>query len=244
MAARERVRELADRLGRELDVEVRGFEGGIPPRIADACQDALSHLIANAIDHGLEADKRGRLTLELEPWSAGIRLSVSDNGRGFDADKVSSLDLIFQDRFTTREVPSATSGRGVGLSAVKRSLEALGGWIRAEALNPGAKFTAWLPLDRLALVVQRGRTSAAPEILFWVAVETSMLESAFQGTLEGRAELLLFQPLDPAWKKYGDGALVRWLESSEPPGGLAAACEGASLGFAPLYDHRALRSKL
>ncbi|MDQ3233846.1 MAG: ATP-binding protein, partial [Pseudobdellovibrionaceae bacterium] len=110
--------------------------------------DSLTHLLTNAIDHGLEdRDERrasgkaelGCITLHLEPSARGMKLVVSDDGRGIDLEKFRRLAkapapddlslvkaLLFKDGFSTKETVSPHSGRGVGLAAVRDSFESSG----------------------------------------------------------------------------------------------------------------------
>jgi predicted ATPase/GAF domain-containing protein/HPt (histidine-containing phosphotransfer) domain-containing protein len=109
-------------------------------------RDAMVHLLRNAVDHGLESteDRRnagkpeaGTISVRLQPTGADLRCSVSDDGRGLalgrlrerarpGAGDAEVADLIFQAGLSTKEQATETSGRGVGMDAVRSFLEELG----------------------------------------------------------------------------------------------------------------------
>jgi two-component system chemotaxis sensor kinase CheA len=106
--------------------------------VADALTDALLHLVRNAVDHGIES--AGKVTLVAQTSEAGtLHLSVTDNGRGIDA---ANLPLLFQPGFSTATEVSETSGRGVGLDAVKAAVEQVGGSVNVVSY-PG-EFTSFV----------------------------------------------------------------------------------------------------
>ena len=118
--------------------------------------DALLHLVRNAIDHAF--DKTGTVRIGLTSTSNGLTLTVADNGRGIDREKLRSLaaqkglsadgdlaDMIFQPGVSTADEVSEISGRGVGLDAVKTMVENAGGSIgvKSEA-GKGTTFEIFL----------------------------------------------------------------------------------------------------
>jgi two-component system chemotaxis sensor kinase CheA len=151
------VRDLAHRLGKEVDFEVQGAEVELDRTVIDALGDPLSHLVRNAVDHGLEATSqrlaagkpaRGKLVLAARRERDKVLIEVSDDGGGLDADslrkraltlglisadKAAQLDeqqvyaLAFLPGLSTRPDATQISGRGVGLDAVKAAVEGLGG---------------------------------------------------------------------------------------------------------------------
>jgi len=104
--------------------------------LCDALEDALLHLVRNAVDHGIEKD--GRVTLQLLR-NPKVRILVTDNGRGIDP---ADLPLLFQPGFTTAAAVSEISGRGVGLDAVKTEIEAIGGTVNV--ISAPGKFTSFV----------------------------------------------------------------------------------------------------
>ena len=151
------VRELSHRLGKEVDLEVVGGEVELDRTVIDALMDPLTHLVRNAVDHGLETSAervtagkgpRGKLVLSARRERDKVLVEVSDDGKGFEAEKLrrravemgalspekaaelsdqESYELAFLPGLTTRAEATDLSGRGVGLDAVKAAVEALGG---------------------------------------------------------------------------------------------------------------------
>ncbi|MBJ6759624.1 response regulator [Myxococcaceae bacterium JPH2] len=172
------VRDLSRQLGKEARLSVVGAEVSLDRRLLEKLQGALVHLLRNAVDHGLElpgerelAGKHheGALTLRIEQQGNLLYLEASDDGRGIDlgavrraaekrgvasADETSRLndnqvrDLIFRPGFSTRSDVTDTSGRGVGLDAVRAAVESLQGRIEvASTPGQGTRFVLTLPVD-------------------------------------------------------------------------------------------------
>jgi two-component system, chemotaxis family, sensor kinase CheA len=153
------IRDLAHRLGKEVELEVQGGEVELDRTVIEALGDPLTHLVRNAVDHGLETGAqriavgksgRGLLVLTARRERDKVLVEVSDDGAGFDAarlrrraidmgllssEKVAELseqqsyELAFLPGLSTRAEATDLSGRGVGLDAVKAAVEALGGKI-------------------------------------------------------------------------------------------------------------------
>ena len=150
-------RRLAVSLGKEVDVEIAGEETRLDRRIARDLEDALLHLVRNAVDHGLESpeDRRragkapaGRLLFTAGIRGSRVRLEIRDDGPGIDpraivrqaveAGLVDRADaghlgrdeafrLLFAPGFSTRRRVSEISGRGVGLDVVAAAAARVGG---------------------------------------------------------------------------------------------------------------------
>ncbi len=157
------VRELAHELGKQVNVQVLGAELEIDRALADELTDLIVHLLRNAVDHGLETPSErhaagkgavGTLQLAARREAGQVVLTVTDDGRGIDPrtlaaaavrkgrftaaeiarlDEQALLELIFDAGFSTTEVTTRVSGRGVGLDAVKSKAEALGGRLTVES---------------------------------------------------------------------------------------------------------------
>ncbi len=151
------VREMAHRLGKEVDLEVQGAEVELDRTVIDALGDPLTHLVRNAIDHGFETGAeralarkgpRGKLLLHARRERDKVLVEISDDGRGLDVaglrtravamgtllpgraaelSEQQCLELAFLPGLSTRAEATDLSGRGVGLDAVKSAVEALGG---------------------------------------------------------------------------------------------------------------------
>src|SRR5437762_5533874 len=169
------VRDLAHAEGKQVVLEAAGEDTELDKGVIEQITDPLTHLLRNAIDHGIEMPDARRLAgkpdvsrLRLRAYQEGgnIHLEVADDGRGLDRDKIAwkavavglltpdarptddeIFGLIFRPGFTTAETVSHVSGRGVGLDVVRRNVEALGGSITVHTeAGRGATFHIRLPL--------------------------------------------------------------------------------------------------
>jgi two-component system, chemotaxis family, sensor kinase CheA len=170
----------ARQLGKQVEFEIAGSDVGIDKALADTIAEPLMHLVRNAIGHGIESPEEreaagksptGRVKLAAFSEGSRIHISVADDGRGIDLDKIvmaagqhgiggngagltmdQCLRLIFRPGFSTASEVSELSGRGIGLDVVDRAMEQAGGEVRV-ASEPGAgtTFVMMLPAG-LALV--------------------------------------------------------------------------------------------
>lgn len=175
------VRDTSKKTGKALHLNVLGEDTEIDKTMIDSLSDPLIHIIRNAIDHGLEADAaerlsvgkkaEGNITLRAYHKSGSIVISVSDDGRGINKEKVfrkaiergiitgdenltdsQIFGLIMQPGFSTADTISDLSGRGVGLDVVKTSIEKLRGKIEIDSKEgEGTTFSMVLPLT-LAII--------------------------------------------------------------------------------------------
>lgn len=175
------VRDSAKKTGKEVQLIILGEETEIDKTMIDALADPLIHLIRNAIDHGLEEnsherlthgkDEIGTVTLRAFHRSGSIIISISDDGRGINKEKVLDkaiergltthdetltdnqiFNFIMQAGFSTASTITELSGRGVGLDVVRSSIEKLRGKIEIESTpNKGSTFNIILPLT-LAII--------------------------------------------------------------------------------------------
>ena len=172
------VRDLSRQLGKEARLSVVGAEVSLDRRLLEKLQGALVHILRNAVDHGLEMpaerEKAGKhhegaLTLRVEQQGNLLYLEASDDGRGIDLGQVRKAaekrglitaeeaarlndnqvrDLIFSEGFSTRSDVTDTSGRGVGLDAVRATVESLQGRIEVSSTRgQGTRFVLTLPVD-------------------------------------------------------------------------------------------------
>jgi two-component system, chemotaxis family, sensor kinase CheA len=169
------VRELAATLGKEVRIVTSGEMTEIDKTVIEQLNDPLTHMIRNALDHGIEAPdertaagkpRQGTIHLSAAQRSGRIVIEVSDDGRGINRERVLAKardrglvaagvnlgddeidNLIFLPAFSTAEVVSNISGRGVGMDVVKRNVQALGGRISVQSkFGHGSAFTLSLPL--------------------------------------------------------------------------------------------------
>ncbi len=189
------VRDLSRELGKRVRVVLEGDNVAVDKQVLDVVDDALLHLTRNAVDHGLELpdDRRragkpeqGTVVLSARQLGAFLEISVQDDGRGVDVDKVrasardkgllteaaaaqldikGAIELLFTAGFSTAAATTQTSGRGVGLDVVRQKLEALGGSVRvASRWGQGTTVVLTAPisvaLSRLVLFKEGGTTFA------------------------------------------------------------------------------------
>ena len=191
------VRDHSTKSGKEILLKFEGEDTELDKTVIDEIGEPLLHLIRNAVDHGIEnpgarskAGKAssGTITLRAYHESNNIVISVEDDGKGMDPDKIRSsavtkgliaaeevaalttqevLQLLFLPGFSTSSELTETSGRGIGLDVVKKIVTSLNGMvdISSEA-GRGSKFTIKLPLTLAiitALMVEvSGETFAIP----------------------------------------------------------------------------------
>ncbi|NWD07862.1 chemotaxis protein CheA [Pseudomonas gingeri] len=171
------VRDLARQLKKEINLELVGEETDLDKNLVEALADPLVHLVRNSVDHGIEepADREamgkprsGRVILSAEQEGDHILLSISDDGKGMDADvlrgiavkkglmdkdaadRLSETDcfnLIFAPGFSTKTEISDVSGRGVGMDVVKTKIAQLNGTINIYSTKgKGSKIVIKVPL--------------------------------------------------------------------------------------------------
>jgi two-component system chemotaxis sensor kinase CheA len=168
------VRDLASSHGKRVRVVLEGDQEEIDASLVDQVRDPLTHMIRNAIDHGVEReedrraagkDATGTITLRARRVSGAIEISLSDDGRGLRreaivarAESIGIIDaralsedeihaLIFRPGFSTATEVSELSGRGVGMDVVKRNIEGVRGAVRVESREgQGTTVTLRLPL--------------------------------------------------------------------------------------------------
>jgi two-component system, chemotaxis family, sensor kinase CheA len=169
----------ARKLGKEIEFEIIGGDVEIDKMLADAIGEPLMHLVRNAVGHGIESPEEriaagkspiGKITLVAFSEGSRIHISVSDDGRGIDLERIATvanehgisdheslspdqcLRLIFRPGFSTASEVSELSGRGIGLDVVDRAMERAGGEVRLQTgAGRGTTFLIVMPAA-LALV--------------------------------------------------------------------------------------------
>ena len=128
-------------LGKDVEFEVSGADVPMDESLWQVVADPLLHIVRNAVDHGIE--HRGKIIITAEKLSDELKIRVTDNGRGIDPELIGRL---FEPGFSTAPEVSTISGRGVGLDAVKNTIEARGGSVNVESeLGRGSTFEITLP---------------------------------------------------------------------------------------------------
>ncbi len=157
------IRDLAKEENKEIDFIMEGKETELDRSIIDELGDPITHLLRNAVDHGIESpvqrektgkNKEGEIYLRAYQKGSEIIIEVEDDGHGIDIDKLvekalekdivtqenvedmdehQKLQLLFEPGISTSEEISDISGRGVGMDVVKRTIESLDGEIYIES---------------------------------------------------------------------------------------------------------------
>jgi len=173
-------RDLGASCGKRLELTLEGGETELDKTVLESMTDPLTHLVRNAIDHGLETPAErvaagkpelGRLTISAAQKSGTVRIDVSDDGRGLDRERIfakavrqglvdpgepiddaSVYSLVFRPGFSTRDEVSSLSGRGVGMDVVKSTVERLKGSVGIlTEPGRGTTFRITLPLTMAIL---------------------------------------------------------------------------------------------
>lgn len=174
------VREASAAVGKEVRLKTEGEATEVDKTVIERLADPLTHMIRNAVDHGLEAPQvrlaagkpaEGIITLSAQHRSGRVMIEVVDDGAGINRPKVREIaiqrgliapdavmtdsdidNLLFLPGFSTAKEVSALSGRGVGMDVVRSAIQALGGriTIQSEPGN-GTRFSISLPLTLAVL---------------------------------------------------------------------------------------------
>ncbi|MGC8764809.1 MAG: chemotaxis protein CheA [Brevinematia bacterium] len=175
-------RNTAQELGKVVFLEIKGEETELDRNVIETIYDPLMHIIRNAIDHGIESpeereklkkDKTGKIFLSAEHKGSGIEITIADDGKGIDKqkvieralelrlierDKVDTMsekdiyNILFLPGFSINREATNISGRGVGLDVVKKNLEKIHGRVEVYSeLGKYTKFVIKLPLT-LAII--------------------------------------------------------------------------------------------
>lgn len=174
------VRDVGRELGKDIVLSVRGADTELDKTVVEKISDPLTHLVRNAIDHGIEPahlrlergkPARGTVTLNAYHDSGSIVIEVNDDGGGLDRERILQraterglvgaerilsdadvLNLIFEPGFSTADRISDLSGRGVGMDVVRRNIQALRGSVElASTAGQGTTVRIRLPLT-LAII--------------------------------------------------------------------------------------------
>jgi two-component system chemotaxis sensor kinase CheA len=174
------VRDLANELGKEIELEMHGAETELDRQVLEVIKDPLTHMVRNSADHGIEmpderraAGKPEKGTLRLSARHEGgyIIIAIADDGRGLNIERIrakairmaliSATDklteaqiqkFIFAPGFSTATTVTNVSGRGVGMDVVKTNIDQIGGSVELKSVQGrGTTFTIKIPLT-LAIV--------------------------------------------------------------------------------------------
>jgi two-component system chemotaxis sensor kinase CheA len=243
------VRDIASKLGKQVDLQIKGEDTELDRTVVEALGDPLVHLVRNAMDHGLEgpeertaSGKPAGGTLEISAEHAGgeVLIRVREDGRGVNPTRVAkiaadrglitaeqvanitmeeAIELLFHAGFSTAEVTTDISGRGVGMDAVRTMVRNLGGdcTIRSE-LGKGSTATIRLPLSLAILPALLVEVNEAPYALPLERVEQTIRISDYTlRSIKGAHAIVLREQILPLYD-------LGWLLGGTPlvPGDAAA----------------------
>jgi two-component system chemotaxis sensor kinase CheA len=184
------VRDLSNKLGKDVELELVGRDTELDRTVVDALGDPLVHLVRNALDHGLESAAErtalgkpatGKLTIAARHSGGSVVIEVRDDGRGVNAQAVAAkavaagliepeqaiaidtraaIELLFTPGFSTAETTSDISGRGVGMDAVRARIRELGGEVLVES-TPGVGTHAQIRLPLTLAIISALQVSIA-----------------------------------------------------------------------------------
>ena len=169
------VHDLSAKMGKQVELKLTGEQTELDKTVMEKIGDPLVHLVRNSLDHGLETPEKrraagkseiGQLHLNAYHQGGNIVIEVSDDGAGLNEERIIQKaidrglvaeteqltaekinDLIFLPGFSTTDIVSDDSGRGVGMDVVKKNINSLGGSVEVKSeAGTGATFTIRLPL--------------------------------------------------------------------------------------------------
>ncbi|MFZ5590533.1 MAG: chemotaxis protein CheW [Bacillota bacterium] len=218
------VRDIAQKMNKEIDFVIEGKETELDRNVIEVIGDPLIHLLRNAIDHGIESPEErvrlgkpraGRVLLKASYVESHIVITLSDDGRGMDAQKIKesavrkgmlspdvaarmgereALELIFQPGFSTATVVSDVSGRGVGMDIVRNQIEQINGTVEFTT-TPGQGTTFYIKLP-LTLAIIR-------------ALMVGMGEQVYAFPLSNVQETLAIRPEEIKYVRHSKVIVVR-----------------------------------
>ncbi len=249
------VHDLTQKLGKEVELKLSGEQTELDKTVMEKIGDPLVHLVRNSLDHGLERpDVRkkagkspvGLLHLNAFHQGGNIVIEISDDGAGLNKARITAkakerglvgeeevltdekiYELIFQAGFSTADVISDVSGRGVGMDVVKRNIKDLGGTIEVKSEEGvGTRFTIRLPLTLAILDGQLVRVGSDTFILPLVSiVESLQISRDNVNVIAGKSEVYKLRneylPIVRLYNVFGQTP-----DSTTIEGGLLVVVEG------------------
>ncbi|WP_062137996.1 chemotaxis protein CheW [Demequina aestuarii] len=197
------VRDVSTALGRRVKLEMIGKDTELDRSVLEAIKDPLTHLIRNAIDHGIEVPEardaagkpaQGIVTLRAYHQGGQVVVEVSDDGKGIDPQTVAAkavqkglrtaeqvaalgtqdiLQMLFLPGFSTAETVTNVSGRGVGMDVVKTKIDAIGGVVDVQS-TPGVG-TTWRLRIPLTLAIMPALTVECADEIYAIP-QVNLLE--------------------------------------------------------------------
>lgn len=213
------VHDLSDASGKKVELKLSGEQTELDKTVMEKIGDPLVHLVRNSLDHGLEMpdvrlaagkDEIGQLHLNAFHQGGNIIIEITDDGAGLNEDKIFNKavekglvdvseilspdkihELIFLPGFSTADVVTDISGRGVGMDVVRKNIASLGGSVAVMSKKgEGSTFTIRLPLTLAIMDGQTIRVADENYIIPLVSIIESLeIKSTDVKRLSGKGEL-------------------------------------------------------
>ncbi len=221
------IRDLSTSLGKQVQLVMEGKETELDRSLLEAVKDPLTHLVRNAVDHGIEEPEKriaagkpaeGTLTLRAYHEGGHVAVEVADNGAGLNvdriaakavengiirADQVATMDkrdimaLVFQPGFSTAAAVTNVSGRGVGMDVVKTNIERIGGAVSVDSTL--GEGTVWRLTIPLTLAIIQALTVDCGDQRY-VVPQVAVLELVF---IDGQSTKIEYASGAPVYRLRG-----------------------------------------
>jgi two-component system chemotaxis sensor kinase CheA len=259
------VHDLSAKLGKKIELTMSGEQTDLDKTVMEKIGDPLVHLVRNSIDHGIESPEvrvaagkpeTGNVHLNAYHQGGNIVIEISDDGAGLNREKIFAkaverglidandelpderiYELLFEPGFSTADVVSDVSGRGVGMDVVKRNIMALSGSIEVTTeAGQGSTFTIRLPLTLAILDGQLISVGGQIYIVPLVSiVESLLINQKMVNAIAGKAEVYKLRedylPIVRLYKTFGLSSDQRDID-----GGLLVVVEGEGKKVGLLVD--------
>ncbi|MFI7541330.1 chemotaxis protein CheW [Actinoplanes sp. NPDC049599] len=221
------IRDLSQSLGKQVELVMEGKETELDRSLLEAVKDPLTHLVRNAVDHGIEeADKRvaagkppvGTLTLRAYHEGGHVAVDVADDGAGMDVNRIAEkavekgllrpeqvatmdkreiMAMVFQPGFSTATKVTNVSGRGVGMDVVKTNIERIGGAVSVDSTL--GEGTVWRLTIPLTLAIIQALTVDCGDQRY-VVPQVAVLELVF---IDGQSTKIEYASGAPVYRLRG-----------------------------------------
>jgi two-component system chemotaxis sensor kinase CheA len=221
------IRDLSNSLGKQVQLVMQGKETELDRSLLEAVKDPLTHLVRNAVDHGIQepdvriaAGKPAEGTLTLRAYHEGghVAVEVADDGAGMDvnriaqkavekgllrADQIATMDkrdimaMVFQPGFSTAAKVTNVSGRGVGMDVVKTNIERIGGTVSVDSTL--GEGTVWRLNIPLTLAIIQALTVDCGDQRY-VIPQVAVLELVF---IDGQSTKIEYASGAPVYRLRG-----------------------------------------
>ncbi|MBU2663129.1 chemotaxis protein CheW [Actinoplanes bogorensis] len=221
------VRDLSQSLGKQVQLVMQGKETELDRSLLEAVKDPLTHLVRNAVDHGIEnPDQRiatgkgpeGTLTLRAYHEGGHVAVEVADDGAGLNVERIAQkavengllrpdqipnmdrrdiMAMVFQPGFSTAAKVTNVSGRGVGMDVVKTNIENIGGAVSVDS-KPG-EGTVWRLTIPLTLAIIQALTVDCGDQRY-VIPQVAVLELVF---IDGQSTKIEYASGAPVYRLRG-----------------------------------------